>query len=277
MLDNLNLGEIVLPNETKHQIYLDGAQPTVSETGKLVGRIPRAINAALSGLDQWILQREYNVAETKKSLEEKLSTVDPNKIVAPEPYIAVPAFQAISYSMSNSKLHELYANLLSKAMFEDTKSKVHPAFVDIIKQMSPTDALVLKEINSIGDPLATAQISIILKQRGLYLIGQPPVHKTYSMKVFDLKLPNVDEQFLAISIENLERLGLVKIEHMMLTKSGAYAFVKKTDLYAKASDMFESLKGTDEEPSEIEIDKFWCIPTNLGELFCEICIDSFDY
>ena len=103
-------------------------------------RIPRAINAALSPLRQWIAQREYNVAETEKLLAKKLENIEPEKIVSPEPYVAVPALQAISYSMNSDELRELYANLLAKSMCIDTKNSVHPSFVEIIRQMSPLDA-----------------------------------------------------------------------------------------------------------------------------------------
>lgn len=93
------------------EIYDDGLKPTVQEGGKLIARIPRAINAALSGCDIWILNKEYNIEEIKKLLAKKLENVPIEKIVPPEPYIAVPALQAISYSMNNEELRELYANL----------------------------------------------------------------------------------------------------------------------------------------------------------------------
>ena len=50
--------------ETVPELYEDAFQPTVQETGKLVARIPRAINAAFSGLDRWILNKEYSIDET---------------------------------------------------------------------------------------------------------------------------------------------------------------------------------------------------------------------
>ena len=90
MLDNLKL-----PNETIDKIYDDGFHQSVAETGKIVGRIPRFINAAFASLDCWIAKREYNVEKTKQLLEENLKNADPEKIVSPEPYVAVPAIQAI--------------------------------------------------------------------------------------------------------------------------------------------------------------------------------------
>ena len=51
---------------------------------------------------------------------------NPEKIVEPEPYVAVPAIQAISYAMNSDELRNLYANLLAKSMIKDTKDTVHP-------------------------------------------------------------------------------------------------------------------------------------------------------
>ena len=132
--------------KTAPTLYEDALQPTIQEVGKFVARIPRAINAAFSGLDKWILNKEYAIDETKKLLEKKLENIDPDKIVEPEAYVAVPAIQAISYSMNSEELRNLYANLLAKAMNSDTKDMVHPSFVEIIKQMSPVDSIVFKTI-----------------------------------------------------------------------------------------------------------------------------------
>lgn len=130
---------------TVPEIYDDGLKPATKEAGQTLALIPRAINAALSGIRQWIANREYKVAETEKLLAIKLEHVGEEKIVPPEPYIAVPALQAISYSMDSEELKNLYANLLAKAMNSDTKDQVHPSFVEIIKQLSPMDAIVLKK------------------------------------------------------------------------------------------------------------------------------------
>ena len=58
----------------------------------------------------------------------------------------MPALQAISYSMDSEELRNMYANLLAKAMNVDEKDKVHPAFVELIKQMAPREALILDGI-----------------------------------------------------------------------------------------------------------------------------------
>ena len=134
--------------KTAPTLYEDALQPAVQEVGKFVARIPRAINAAFCGIDKWILNKEYTINETKKLLAQKLENVNPEKIIEPEPYVAVPIIQAISYSMNNEELRNLYANLLANAMNLDTKDSVHPSFVEIIRQMSPNDAKIFKHIST---------------------------------------------------------------------------------------------------------------------------------
>ena len=115
--------------KTAPTLYEDVLQSTTQESGKTLALIPRAINAALVPLRQWIAEREYKIAETEKLLAQKLEHVGEEKIVTPEAYVAVPAIQAISYSMDSVELRNLYANLLAKSMNSDTKDSVLPSFV----------------------------------------------------------------------------------------------------------------------------------------------------
>lgn len=79
-------------------------------------------------------------------LEKKLEKISDEDIQIPEGYIAIPAIQALSYSFNSKQLRKLYANLLSKAMYKKTADKIHPAYTEIIKQLSPLDAIVLDVI-----------------------------------------------------------------------------------------------------------------------------------
>jgi len=125
--------------------YDDIARPSAQETGKLIAKIPRAINAVLLPFERWILGREHEEKKINKLLEMKLEAIDPNKIVSPEPYIAIPTIQALSYCMDNDELRELFASLLANSMNRDCMYKVHPSFVEIVKQLSPFDAIMIKK------------------------------------------------------------------------------------------------------------------------------------
>ena len=119
--------------QTAGKTYDDIAHPTAHATGQIVSFIPRTVKVWLGKWEKWILNGEYAIKETEKLLEEKLKHIPEDKIVEPEPYVAVPAIQQLSYSLDSEELRELYANLLASSMNADKKSDVHPAFVDIIK------------------------------------------------------------------------------------------------------------------------------------------------
>ena len=92
--------------EISKDVYDDIISPVAKPTGTILGLIPRAIKAALSPLEKWILQKEYNISEIQRLLEEKLKNVSPELIGTPEPYIAVPAIQYISYCMDKHLLNK---------------------------------------------------------------------------------------------------------------------------------------------------------------------------
>jgi len=115
--------------EISKDVYNDVGKTVIKPTGALISLVPRAIKAALLPLEKWILNREYNLAETKKLLEEKLKDVPPELIESPEPHVAVPAFQYISYCMDNHVLRDMYANLLASSMNKIAKNNVHPSYI----------------------------------------------------------------------------------------------------------------------------------------------------
>lgn len=269
MLDNFEL-----PNEVISKAYDDIIHPAASEIGKTFELIPRAINAALAPLETWILKKEYNINQVKIELGKSLSTVDPNKIVSPDSYVAVPALQAISYSMSNKELCSLYANLLAKSMVSDTKERVHPAFVEIIKQLSPNDALVLKSCSTRG-AIPVATLSIAMLRKGMYIVDSPREQQFYPNLISDIIISSVSEEQIRVSLDNLMRIGLVQLNDFVLKDYLPYSFVESSEVYSKASADFERLNADEPTADCINIAKKCLTITELGEQFCNICINGF--
>lgn len=160
-MDNLkeagaNLLNVIADNaEIVKDAYTNGLEPSVIETGKALSepikgitRVGRLINAMFSSIDCWILEREYAIKKTQKLLEKKLENISDEDIEPPKNYIAIPALQALSYSIDSEELRNMYANLLAKSMCNKTADKVHPAYVEIIKQLSPMGVRVFEYIAS---------------------------------------------------------------------------------------------------------------------------------
>lgn len=238
-------------------IYKDGAKPVVKETGKTLSLIPQTINAALVPLRKWIAGREYSLKETEALLARKLEKVKSENIVEPEAYIAVPALQAISYSMNNEVLRNMYANLLANSMNVKTKDSVHPSFVDIIKQMSPNDAKIYKEIYTAPiKPVVDLSISINNES------GQ-------NEHLYNITwISTFDYEIVSICISNLIRMGLIDIDSgVSYVNDQNYNIVRNNPKYKEYEQKYRNI-------SNIKIceDKHFINVTALGELFYNICV-----
>ncbi len=253
--------------EVAKDVYADAGKPVMQPTGELVGLVPRAIKAALAPVEKWVLQREYNVAETKKLLEEKLDKVSPELIESPEPYIAVPALQYISYCMDNDELRDMYANLLANSMNKVVKNGVHPGFVEIIKQLCPDEAKILKYMSGSGRSTVP---TITLRCENENGSGVDYV-KNFS-NVGELcnceKAKDVNVYF-----DNLIRLGLLKSADEMasLTDKTHYEVLKNHPFILEKSAVVKSQKDEYNKPI---IEESFVYLTDYGKAFCRICITS---
>ena len=238
-------------------IYDDGLKPATKESGKVLALIPQTINAALAPLRQWIAQKEYNVAETDKLLAQKLEKVKYDKIVSPESYVAVPAIQAIAYSMNSEELRNLYANLLAKSMYIDTKELVHPSFVEIIRQMSPIDALIFKTIMGRA---VNPMINLIMKnEKGAF--------RTIVTNVTDINIAS--QELIGVSIDNLTKQNLLSVpDDGFYSDEKVYDSILQTEFYEKQ----KNLNRRTVDGFEFTYTKKMINKTNLGRLFYKVCV-----
>lgn len=241
-------------------LYEDGFKPVTNSTGQLLGLLPRAINAALEPLHKWILNKEYNIKETEKLLEQNLKNIDPDLITPPEPHIAVPAIQSISYCMDNENLREMYANLLASSMIKGKKNDVHPSFVEIIKQLSPDEAKILKYLYSKKyEPIISLRRDYKNKEGGNILIDYFSIIGENSKCEFIKNIPSY--------LENLERLKVLEITFMSyMTTPGTYDFLINHPTITAYTSI------TNDENFKYDTMKGYVKITNYGSKFCNICI-----
>lgn len=162
----------------------------------------RAVNTALLPVEGFV----WGVAQIKEFVTEKvakkLAKVPPEDIQAPKAHIGVPAIDALRYTGAEPDLADLYANLLATAMDRKTAFSAHPGFVDMIKNMSPDEARIMRFLASNNNYLlidihhiTTADSSYVLLHRHVSLLG------------IDAKCHH--PALAASYLDNLERLGLV--------------------------------------------------------------------
>lgn len=259
MEENKELLEVA--KEIAKPVYDDLVHPIAEPTGRVLSLVPRAIRIALSPLEKWIMLKEYNIEATRKILEEKLANTPEELIDTPEPYIAVPALQRISYCMDNEVLRDMYANLLATSMKKDTRDKAHPSFADIISQLSPDEAKVLSFFKfAPAAPTVTvkfkkADFSEIIIYNHFSALGE----------IVACDFPYEINKYF----DNLSRLGLIeKTNQEYLAKESFYPpliehpFVKG----------LEKERAKYKDTTETEYKKGKVSVTDYGKAFCECCI-----
>jgi len=241
------------------EAYKDLIRPSAEPVGTMLSMLPRTIRLGLSKWEKWIINGEESLKLTAEALQEKVKRIPEEKQCEPEPYIVVPAIQQISYCYDSKELREMYANLLATSMNLDTKWKVHPAYVDLIRQLTPDEAKLIRALQSQPDfPV------IHVKQ---YMKDQ----KTYND--IAINYSDLGEKFCEIPdgiysyLNNLCRLGIIDIDYgIYCTYKGAYT---ELDLkFRTTREEWEKSGGT------IKILHGLMELTHLGRDFAEICLGA---
>lgn len=119
----------------------------VAPIGRMVGKTATLVTEKLFNS---VNRRLASPAEVQDWITDQVSArlegVTPEKIVEADPRIAGPAAAALSYTMDDTLVSGMFADLIAADMNSDTKPSTHPAFVAMIKEMQPLDARLLRAI-----------------------------------------------------------------------------------------------------------------------------------
>lgn len=253
--------------------YDDLAHPTAKSVGNTVSLIPRTIGVWLGKWEKWVINGEESIRLTAEAVREKAAKIPEEKLTEPEPYVAIPAVQQLSYCYDSEELREMYANLLVSSMNTDTKQAVHPSFVDIIKQLTPDEARLLSYINS-QKSKQIAIIDVYLAMTG-EIHGNSTVMRAFSGKYYDLlQLPDN----YPVYIDNLLRLNLCSIPGTYILDDALYdevlhhkAFTAKP--YAHLIPQGKMKVSNKDATVTVNIKKLSLDLTDLGKQFCDICMN----
>jgi hypothetical protein len=245
-------------------VYNDVVQPAAQEMGKSLTTVAKTVNIALAPISALVWGFEKIQEYIIRRVSEKLKDVPEQKIVTPDPAIVGPSLEALRYAGNDVNLRELYANLIAAAMNVDQIATVHPGFVEIIKNLSSEEALLMRYFFQsilIGDshPLIDIKVSIPSQKGSRVLLTNFSIIGNLAK----LKYPNQ----VPIYINNLCRLGLMQIPPgQRLINDELYKPLKnliELDSYRKEYEHFKGVVTTEEKLIQI---------TDLGKLFGHTCI-----
>lgn len=240
--------------------YDDLAHPTARSLGNTVSLIPRTIGVWLGKWEKWVINGEESIRLTAEAVRAKAAEIPEEKLTEPEPYVAIPTIQQLSYCYNSEELRKMYANLLVSSMNLDTKFQVHPSFVDIIKQLSPIDAKIVEEMKHKQVPLPIVTVKLNFEESKLF----HELLVDYSVDLFSL-LGNTE--ILCTSLQNLHRLAIVKIRYDQVVKPDTqYEAFYEDGNYKNLVNQFGGVDKTN-----ITFDKGLIELTEYGKSFCNVC------
>ena len=140
-------------------IYQDAIQPAAQEVGKALGTVAKLVNVALAPVSALVWGYEQIREFISVKIAEKLKDIPPEHIVSPKPNVAGPAIEALRYTGFDEQLGDLYASLLATSMDKNTAELAHPAFVEIIKQLTSDEAKIISTFERDSDfPVITIRM-----------------------------------------------------------------------------------------------------------------------
>ena len=214
--------------------------PAADEFGKAFQPAGKQLGQSLAVLVENSIRRASRTVKgieevsvwLKRVLLDILKNVNEDDIVAPNPRVAVPAIEALTYSMEDECIRDAYVNLLASDMNAGTKSDVHPSFVFIVQNLTASDVRVLEKLHI---PQIQFEIRYGLRNR-YWSYGV-----SYSFELSELTSRDIDK-----SISNLERLGLLRLN---------YSHVPLSDEFDQKAEQALKLAKNDLSPDQIRAHK----------------------
>lgn len=213
------------------KVYEDLAHPATKEIGHVAGRTVKALLSPLRAM-LWGWERIEQVVT--EGMEKRLNNIPIENLKTPDPEIAVPAIQALSYTAQNETLREMYLNLLANSM-DSTKDKdVHPSFVELIKQMNSLDAKVFKILSqNLGYQEIINPYVTIVELKKHFINGAPEWFMGWD-------IPGHDIFEVSASIVRLGKFGLIDLLYDR-TASDASGTLKSHPLLVELLQRFKNL------------------------------------
>ena len=244
-----------------------------SETTLAIAKAVGAVIVPIGGALVW--SSEKVVKFVKEGLGEKLKNTPPENIQQPNPAVAGDILQALQFRIDEEFLRNMFLNLLAASMDKTRAGNALPAFVEVIRQLSPDEALILRriaEMNLFVFPLVDI-CATGFDYRGTGDLG---AHGGYQPVLRDhanlVSLAGCKyEENESVYIANMSRLGLFEVDNRTIP--------------ADAEEIYEALSNDPvtapikreivEKGQRVHIIKKSGQFTEFGKAFCKHAIGEF--
>ncbi len=256
-------------------VYQDAVQPAAKEFGETIRpagqelgqaivTVAKVINVALAPLRGMVWSYERIEAFVQSRVAEKLKDVPAEDVHPPKSHVAVPTLLALSYTGDEPELRELYATLLAASLDIKTSYLAHPAFVEIIKQMAPDEARLMKFF------AGPNQRFPIIHLRRKFKDGTGFQDVARNISNFGVLSGCQHPKLAGVYIDNLCRLGLIEIpENTWYIAKDAYNELEEEESMRKWKEGVNR-----SEQFNPDISRNLVRTTGLGRQFVAACIEE---
>lgn len=258
-----------LPEKVCEDVYKSALKPPLVQVGHVLEDITYALKFFSLPFKMLGFTAETLYPKYQEFLIDSFKKVPAENLSKPSSQIVGPLLENVMYSFDNDELRELYSCLLSSAMNTDLKKDAHPAFVNIIQQLSNVDICILKA----------------LKKKSFVPFVQIDFVDNDSVPILTIHEPAVliddcdcTHEHITACLKNLERLGLLKFSNLVLAfgdrdkiadilSHPAYSSYHSTMKYLKENNLKINT-------GEFQIKNGNILATPFGFLFMKTCLNQ---
>lgn len=193
MEDITGLGKLA-ESKLVNSIYDDAASPAAREIGGAAADLLKTMRLFTAPFQLAAVAQD----RFSRWLDEVRSRVPPERQVEAPPTIAGPALRAMQFMEEDNPLARMFVGLLSQAIDRDRQPGVHPAFVRVLEQINPDEALLLSRLR--GTTMLGTNTVLHIED------GKSRVSSDTSFPQGDFK----DPDSISMYFDHLESLSLVR-------------------------------------------------------------------
>lgn len=207
------------------------------------------------------LSTEYFEHGFEDDMKARLGAIPEENRTAPKASVAAPAMQGLAFSLEEPDLKELYLNLLASASDDRVSGDVHPAFVEVVRQLSAEEAPHLSRLLN-EEAVACLRVKSIVNKEMPNEGWSPALD--HVLNTLDADGNPTEVRRLPTFVDNWIRLGLVEVQY-------AASFTDK-ELYdwADTNPAYQRIRSENADPErEIGYDLGSIRATAFGLQFAE--------
>jgi hypothetical protein len=252
---------------TEKLIDMAGKSPEARQAGVELGKTVLTITKTVNTFLLPLAAINYGAEKARRYFQEKFESdmdaisadIPPECVVEPKSSIAGPAMQGLAYAHEEPDLKAMFLGLLKTSMDGRVSEAAHPAFVEIIKQLSAEETAVLRG-TIVSDIVPAAELRYFRSGSNGYNILYKHL---LNYRILETNTPIINARVPSM-VDNWVRLGLVEAEYgRVLAAPDAYSWVEQRPEYMSYA---SKLDGTSDR---IEIGRGALRRTSFGQQFAE--------